>query len=168
MRAQYPLILRGKKRGVFVIRRHNDAVAFETAEVFGKSQRHSWAAARIRRVSDHVLLEFGNECDARVFNAPDLFGKLPRARHQCWFRVDYPSIDAILRASGAQMRQAAAIFDTTEEQRGSIRQPGCASVKHAVDRVGPIFSRKDWVAWMARQEWRVVWIFDFQRAWLRQ
>ena len=59
--------------GVLVIRRHDDAVSFEGAEVFGQSQRHSGPAARIGRVGNDVLLQFRNKGDARIFNAPDLF-----------------------------------------------------------------------------------------------
>ena len=60
--------------GVLVIRRHDDAVALETAKIFGQSQRHTGTAARIRSVGDDVLLQFGNESDARVLNAPDFLG----------------------------------------------------------------------------------------------
>ena len=70
MSAQYPSILRGKKRGVFVVRRHDDAVSLETSEVFGQSQRHSGTTARIRGVGDDVLLQFGHESDARDLQCP--------------------------------------------------------------------------------------------------
>src|SRR5437660_1161466 len=65
-----------QKGGVLVIRRHDDAVSFETAKVLGQSQGHSGAAARIRCISDCVLLELGHESDARIFYAPDFLGKL--------------------------------------------------------------------------------------------
>ena len=47
----------GEKRRIFVVWRHDDAVALETAEVCGQSQRHSGTAARIRSVGDHIFLQ---------------------------------------------------------------------------------------------------------------
>src|SRR5882757_7908473 len=92
-----------QERGVFIVRRHNYAVAFESAEVFGQSQRHAGTAARIRGIGDDILLQFGDECDTRILDAPDLFRKIIRAWHQGWFVVDLPSIDAVSRARGTKM-----------------------------------------------------------------
>ena len=84
-----------QKRRVFVIRRHDYAVALEGAEVFGQSQRHSGAAARIGGVGDHVLLQFGHERDARIFDAPDFFGKSFGLGINVGSLINLPSIDAV-------------------------------------------------------------------------
>ena len=63
-----------QKSGVFVVRRHDYAKSFEGPEIFGQSQGYSGTAARIGSVGDHVLLQFGDEGDARIFDAPDLLG----------------------------------------------------------------------------------------------
>ena len=78
IRAQYPLILRGRSAVSLSSGRHDDTVALETSEVFGQSQRHSGAAARIRSVGDHVLLQLGHESDARILDAPDFLRILAR------------------------------------------------------------------------------------------
>src|ERR1700680_3656910 len=70
-----------QKCGVFVVRRHDYAVSFETAEIFGQSQRHAGTASRIRSVGDDVLLQFRNKRDARIFDAPDLLRIVLRAGH---------------------------------------------------------------------------------------
>src|SRR5579864_9791007 len=92
-----------QKCGVLVIWRHDYAISLEGAEVFGQSQRHAGTAARIGSVGDDVLLQFGNESDARIFNAPDFFGIILRVGHQCGLSIDLPSVDAISGASGAKM-----------------------------------------------------------------
>ena len=84
-----------QKGGVFVIGRHDDAVALETSEVFGQSQRHSGAATRIRGVGDRVLLQLGHESDARIFDAPDFLGIFLRAGHQRRFAINLPAIHAV-------------------------------------------------------------------------
>ena len=94
----------GQKRCIFIVRRHDDAVALEAVKVFGERQRNSRATARIGGVSDCILLQFGHESDARILDAPDFLGILLRVGHQCRLAIDLPSIDAILRARGAQMR----------------------------------------------------------------
>src|SRR6202140_1805624 len=99
-----------QQRGVFVVRWHDDAGAFKTAEVFGESQRYAWTAARIRRVGDHVLIGFRHEGDTRIFDSPDLLRILAGARHQGWFGVNFPSVNAISRTCRAQMRQASPAF----------------------------------------------------------
>ena len=151
-----------QKRGIFVVRWHDDAVALEVAKIFGQSQRHSGAAARIGGVSDYILLQLGHESDARIFNTPDFLRILLRVGHQRRFTIDLPSIDAILRARGAQMRQAAPVFNAAQEQSGSIRQQGCAGIEHAVDGVGPILARQDGIARVAQKQGRVVRAFDVQ------
>ena len=70
-----------QQRRVLVVRRHDDAVALEASKVFGQSQRHARTATRIRGISHNVLLQFGHECDSRIFDAPDLFGIFLRAGH---------------------------------------------------------------------------------------
>ena len=129
-----------QKRGVFVVRRHDYAVAFEGAEVFGQGQRHAGTTARIRRVSDDVLLQFGDESDARIFNAPDFFGMVLGAGHQGWFAVDLPAIDAVARARGAKMRQAAPVFHSAEQQSRSVCEQRRARVEDTVNRVRPILA----------------------------
>src|SRR5580700_3031649 len=44
------------------------------------------------------------------------------------------------------MGQSAAIFHTAKQQRGTIREKRCAGIEYAVDRIGPILSRQDWIA----------------------
>jgi hypothetical protein len=60
------------------------------------------------------------------------------------------------------MRQAAPVFDATQEQSSAIRQQGCAGVEYAVDGVRPIFARQDGVAGVTQKQRRVVRAFDVQ------
>src|SRR5208282_4450668 len=105
-----------QKRCIFVVRWHDDTVALETSEVFGQGQGNSGAAARIGCVSDHVLMQFGHESDARIFYTPDLLGILLRAGHQGRFTINLPPIDTVSRTRGAKMRQTAAVLDAAQEQ----------------------------------------------------
>src|SRR6266567_6027996 len=142
-----------QKRGVFVVRRHNYAITLEGTEVFGQSQGHAGTAARIGRVSDDVLLKFRHERDARIFDAPDLLRMILRVGHQCRLVVDLPSIDAVARARGAKMRQAATILDSAQQQGGAVREHRCAGIKHTVNGIRPVLAREDWVGTMAMQQW---------------
>src|SRR5579863_8041648 len=92
-----------QQRGIFIVGRHNYAVALETSEVFGQSQRHSGAATRIGSVSDGVLLQFGYESDARILDAPDFLRILLRVRHQGRLAINLPAIHTISRARRAKV-----------------------------------------------------------------
>ena len=143
----------GQKRRVFVVRRHDYAVALEASKVFGQGQRHSGATARIGSVGDHVLLQFGHESDARILNAPDFLGKLLRAGHQCRFAIDLPPIDAVSGARGAKMGQAAPIFDAAKQQGRSIRQQRRARIEHAINGIWPILTGQNRVGRMPKKQW---------------
>ena len=142
----------GEKCGIFVVRRHDNAVALKTAEVLGQSERHARPTARIRGVSDCVLFQFRNECNARILNTPDFFGIFRRIWHQRGLGIDLPSIFAIRRSSRTQMRQASSIFHSAKEKSRSIREQCGARIEDAVDGVRPILACKDGVGWMAQQE----------------
>src|SRR5258707_1109976 len=94
-----------QERRIFVIRWRDDTVALEGAKVLGQGQGYSRPTARIGGVGHDVLLQFGHERDARIFNAPDLLGILLRAGHKGRFAIDLPSVYTVLRARSAQMRQ---------------------------------------------------------------
>ena len=145
-----------QKRRIFVVRGHDDTVAFEAAKVLGQCQRYTRATARIRGVGDHVLLQLGHEGDARILDAPDFFGILLRAGHQCRFTINLPSIDTVPRPRGAEMRQATPVFNPAQEQSSAIRQQGCAGIEHAVDGVRPILARQDRVARVTQKQWRIM------------
>src|ERR1700678_525058 len=103
----------GKNRGVLIVGRHNDAVTLKGAEVFRQGKRNSRTAARIRSVSNHILLYLGDESNPRVLDTPDFLGKLPRTGHHRRFTVNFPVVDAVFGSRSAKMRQTPTVFDAT-------------------------------------------------------
>ena len=105
----------GQKRRVFVIRRHDDAIALETAKILGQRERYSRAASRIGRVGDPVLLNSGTNV-MRGSRCP----RVPRDILRDWAsasaRINLPSIDTVLRAGSAKMGQTAAIFYPAKQE----------------------------------------------------
>src|SRR5271165_1862814 len=95
---------------VLVIWRHDDAKPLEGTKIFGEGQGHARAAAGIGSVGYGVLLKFGYESDAWIFDAPELFRILFRVGQQRWFTIDLPAIDAVHRTRDAQVRMAATVF----------------------------------------------------------
>jgi hypothetical protein len=68
------------------------------------------------------LLQLRHESDARIFNAPDLFRILSGIRYQCGFAIDEPSINPVLRARGAKMRQTTAILDAAKQECRAVSE----------------------------------------------
>ena len=109
-----------QERRVFVVGLHDEAVALERAKVVGERERDARPALAERGVGDRVFAELVDERDARIFDAPKLFGiVLGIGRSVGCSSID-PAVDAVLRARRAQMRVAAAIFDAAEEQRRAV------------------------------------------------
>ena len=129
-----------QKGGVLVVRRHDHAESFECAEVFGQGKRHARTSARIGSVGHNVFLKFGDEGDARILDAPDFFRIILRVCQQCGLTIDLPSIDAVGRARGTEMRQPTAIFHAAEQQGRAIREQRCARIEDAVDGIWPVLT----------------------------
>jgi len=92
------------------------------------------------------LSKFRDAGDARIFDAPKLFRILVRISRQSRLRVDSPVIDTIRGPRGAQVGQASPIFNATEQQCISIGQFCYAGIEDAVNWIGPVVLRKDWIA----------------------
>ena len=140
-----------QKGGVFVVRRHDDAVALEAPEVFGQSQRHSGATARIRRVSDDVLLQFRHEGDARIFDAPDFFGIIPSGWASTSVRCQFASRRR--HSASAQRKDATIRVDLRRGKAAeSFHLQQCrARIEHTVDGIGPVFASQDRVGRMPKK-----------------
>src|SRR5690348_488026 len=54
------------------------------------------------------------------------------------FRIDPPSVDAVVGPRGAEMRVAAPILDPAEEERGPVRKTRRSRIEHRVRRIGPV------------------------------
>src|ERR1700674_537089 len=67
---------------VLVVRHHDDTESFEAPKILCESQRHSRTAARIGSVGHGIFLEFRNESNAGIFNAPYLLGIFLRIGQQ--------------------------------------------------------------------------------------
>src|SRR6266436_102174 len=76
-----------------------------------------------------------------------------RVGHQSGLTIDLPSIDAVARARGAEMRQATTIFHAAQQQGRTVSEQRCSGIEHTIDRVGPIFARQDRICRMAKKQW---------------
>ena len=94
----------GQQRRIFILRRHDYAVALEASEVPGERQGDSRTAARKGSVGHRVLIEFRDIGNARIFDAPDFFRIVQWIRHQRRLRINLPSIQTIRGTRGAKMR----------------------------------------------------------------
>jgi hypothetical protein len=61
-------------------------------------------------------------------------------------------IDAIGGSGGAEMRQAAAVFNAAQQQGISIGQQYGPGVQYTIDRIGPVFTPEDRIAEITRKQ----------------
>ncbi len=144
-----------QQRRVFVLGRHDDSESFKASEILRQRQGDTRASPRKGCIGHGILFEFRDVGDARVFDAPYLFRKLLRIRHQGRLRIDPPVIDSIGGTRDAQMRQAAPVFNAAKKQCISIRQRYNSRVQDAVDRVWPVFTGKNGIAGISSEQGKV-------------
>src|ERR1035437_8189860 len=137
---------------IFVIGRQDHAESLEAVEVFREGQRDSRTAPGIGGVSNCVLLQIRHVGQARILDAPQLFGVFIRFRHQRGRRINLPSVYAIGRTGCTKMRETSSVFDTAKQQGRSILEQRCACIENAVDRVWPVSARQDRVRGMAMKQ----------------
>jgi hypothetical protein len=58
------------------------------------------------------------------------------------------------------MGQSTPVFDSAQQQGGSILQSCGACIEDAVDGIRPILAGQDRVGWMPQEQWRIVIAFD--------
>lgn len=92
-----------EQRRVLVIRLHDEPAAFECDEILRQRQRDATAVLAERGISDDVLVQFLDEGDPRILDAPQFFGIAIRLGPQRRRRVDDPSVDAVGRSGGAEV-----------------------------------------------------------------
>ena len=93
----------GQQSRVLVLRLHDDPIPIKTLKVLGQRKGDSWTTPCKRGIRHRELLEFGNVCDARIFDAPNLLRILPWTYRHRRFRIDPPAVDSIRRARGAKV-----------------------------------------------------------------
>lgn len=144
-----------QQRCVLILWRHDDAKSLKALEIRGKRKRDPRATARKRCVGHGILLEFGNICDARIFDAPYFFRKVSRICRHRWLRINTPSIDTIRRTSSTKMRQAAAIFNAAKQESIPVGKPYGSGIEDAVNWIRPVIPAKERIAWMTRKQRRI-------------
>lgn len=141
----------GQEGGILVFGRHDDTESLEALEVFGQGQRNTGTSTGEGGICHCILLEFGNVCDARVFDTPDFFGVVVRVGQKRRLGVNPPAVHSILRACRAKMGQTSSVLHTAKQERIASRQTHCGCIEDAVNRIGPILAGQDGVAVVARQ-----------------
>src|SRR5271167_363905 len=141
-----------QKSSVLVVRRHDDSVSLKRPKIHGEREGHSGTAFGVRGVGHGKLLQLWNVSDTRIFDTPKLFRIFIWIGHQSWCWIDPPSVNAVHRTRGTEMREAAAILHPAEQQRGAIRKQCCSGVKYAIDPIRPIFAGQNWIGGMPVKE----------------
>ncbi len=137
-----------QKGRIFIVRRHDDAITFECAEIPGQSKRNSGTAFGVRRVSDGILLQFWNVGNARIFDSPKLFWIFDRVRHEGRLWIDLPAVQTVPRTCSTEMGETATILHPAKQQRGPISKERCSGIEYAVDWIWPVFAGQDWIGRM--------------------
>jgi hypothetical protein len=130
--------------GILVLGRHGHPETLEGLEVLGLGERDAGPLPAERGVRDDPGAELLDEGDARIFEAPLLFG-VPAVVAEGGVVVDDPVGRAVRRAGAGQMREAAPVLDAAEQHRLVVHRGG-AGVHHRVDRIGPVLRGQQRIA----------------------
>ncbi len=135
----------GQECSILVVGLHDESVPLEAFEVVGEREGHAGPTLAERRVGDGVLAQLVHEGDARILDAPQLFGIVLWIGTERRLSVDNPAVDPVRRASRTKVRQAAPIFDATQKQGRAVAQAARARVENAMDWIRPVGRRQDGV-----------------------
>ena len=140
-----------QQRGVLVVGLADDAAALDAAEVLRRGEVDGGPGRPVGGAGDHPVAELRHEDDARILEAPLLADDARGGREQGQ-RVDRPTVDAIGRAGGRQVRDAPQVLDARQDDRRPVGETRCRGVEDGVDRVGPVLGLQNRVRGMSAEE----------------